>query len=1137
MGRLRFLCLALFLMGTMLEVEAQTSYFDKIKNYFDMKFEDIKMKFQGFKTAMGNKFDLLSDKLKNFFNNQNFTSATAADLLAELKGDDWKKMEPAMLMTMPKVQAESLISLGANRDDVPNRFLEELKRLMVLNMTDTDVALSVKTMLYTLNQGEISALLERLGPANTWTSANITSFGYYTLNIPICFDDANDEKVLQAVLDLVNNCDASRPPNGCPTSSEVDVIRLAVSMKLLGAPKNWKMSDVEKLMRSYSDVPYFTVRHTSDSFVTDMKAKLKASENLPTSTSPKLEAWAMEICRVDDCRSKSASAATSWYNELGSMKTAVMPSDVSQAAREDPTLGVQLEANAKNKMPMRAMDAALLLDMKMDKSEPDSISAIGGKLAAWAPACYLREAAENKTLIPVRADVASSLALQRGPEYMAKVNATLRSNMEVAITSDTFRMTSVSSYLKPFVRPEYLREQSSPTLLSVAKLANMNFIQPDHYQMLVMAEMISITDMEDAPAMVRERLPITKMATVGASTLARLSEDMLGITLPCLLGAKKLFYDKTSLRPADLRSGKAFLKCMSFDDASKVNSAEIFDVFEEVREEALSWSACRAFNEKLTDWAKSNLNIGDSENLEEVINSLYVNEIYSIPACVIVAYEPVIYNANMQVKKAVMTNLCASKSYYSIPMDIRRRLINTILPQTIDGPITECGLRRINLCFMDMAPSLLRKMDERAKGIYIGLVQGLLEGGVPLCLDSDQRDEVAEMVLQVKGPAGNWKTASDVSCILDTLSSSAIDRMAVDMPAEVLITTECPKRDYTFSSTLFKGSCMEETEEARMRMKRRKVQRCVKLRETFGTKNSTCDKVMCGNVLRMTSADLERMNKDEVWRLLDGLATEDLDAAKAKVILSKVKEVKGLKDMSAAELERLNYAWRGLTKQDVMDLPKFTSAHMGVIFQLGMTTGLPDDVMMALWDKAKEYKPPSSMDTMDVLLLGGIVCYLTENEVNAIPDDKFKRSIRSLGVRECKNASTTHYLAMKAKAVYGMELSRWDAATVHESGVLVAGLRPEDLAAIPDRAYIGLTASGISKINTEAIKVMTVAQASNLDGSTAAAITSAQMAGLNGNVRLAINNAKSGDLQNSASDVSVPRVLGAVATVLLLLLR
>lgn len=51
-------------------------------------------------------------------------------------------------------------------------------------------------------------------------------------------------------------------------------------------------------------------------------------------------------------------------------------------------------------------------------------------------------------------------------------------------------------------------------------------------------------------------------------------------------------------------------------------------------------------------------------------------------------------------------------------------------------------------------------------------------------------------------PPGKWKTASDVSCILDTLSSSAIDRIAADMPAEVLITTECPKRDYTFSSKL-----------------------------------------------------------------------------------------------------------------------------------------------------------------------------------------------------------------------------------------------------------------------------------------------------------------------------------------------
>lgn len=46
----------------------------------------------------------------------------------------------------------------------------------------------------------------------------------------------------------------------------------------------------------------------------------------------------------------------------------------------------------------------------------------------------------------------------------------------------------------------------------------------------------------------------------------------------------------------------------------------------------------------------------------------------------------------------------------------------------------------------------------------------------------------------------NWKTATDVTCILDTLSSSGIDRIADKIPDEVFITTECPKRDYTFSN-------------------------------------------------------------------------------------------------------------------------------------------------------------------------------------------------------------------------------------------------------------------------------------------------------------------------------------------------
>lgn len=58
-----------------------------------------------------------------------------------------------------------------------------------------------------------------------------------------------------------------------------------------------------------------------------------------------------------------------------------------------------------------------------------------------------------------------------------------------------------------------------------------------------------------------------------------------------MLGAKKMFADKSSIGPLDIVNGKAFLKCMSFEDALKVKSSEIFEVFEKIQDEDLSWSA------------------------------------------------------------------------------------------------------------------------------------------------------------------------------------------------------------------------------------------------------------------------------------------------------------------------------------------------------------------------------------------------------------------------------------------------------------------------------------------------------------------------------------------------------------------
>lgn len=70
-----------------------------------------------------------------------------------------------------------------------------------------------------------------------------------------------------------------------------------------------------------------------------------------------------------------------------------------------------------------------------------------------------------------------------------------------------------------------------------------------------------------------------------------------------------MFTGKTSLRTSDLSNGKAFLKCMSYDDAMKVNSSEIFKVFEMIGNEDLSWPAVSERNEHLKSPRANNASV------------------------------------------------------------------------------------------------------------------------------------------------------------------------------------------------------------------------------------------------------------------------------------------------------------------------------------------------------------------------------------------------------------------------------------------------------------------------------------------------------------------------------------------------
>lgn len=73
-------------------------------------------------------------------------------------------------------------------------------------------------------------------------------------------------------LNLVNNCETTNPPAGCPKRSDLPRVRGVVTMKFLGPPNNWKLSDMEDVR--IPEIPSCMVHHVSESFIRDMKSRL-----------------------------------------------------------------------------------------------------------------------------------------------------------------------------------------------------------------------------------------------------------------------------------------------------------------------------------------------------------------------------------------------------------------------------------------------------------------------------------------------------------------------------------------------------------------------------------------------------------------------------------------------------------------------------------------------------------------------------------------------------------------------------------------------------------------------------------------------------------------------------------------------
>ena len=77
---------------------------------------------------------------------------------------------------------------------------------------------------------------------------------------------------------------------------------------------------------------------------------------------------------------------------------------------------------------------------------------------------------------------------------LPQVRTALKTEMQAAFSSaNDFSITSVSDYLEPFLRPKLLIDQSSSTLLNLAKNADKKYINLASYQMHVIASKVGVS--------------------------------------------------------------------------------------------------------------------------------------------------------------------------------------------------------------------------------------------------------------------------------------------------------------------------------------------------------------------------------------------------------------------------------------------------------------------------------------------------------------------------------------------------------------------------------------------------------------------------------------------------------------------
>ncbi|XP_045621858.1 uncharacterized protein [Procambarus clarkii] len=1093
-------------------------------------------------TTLKQRFQNLSDDVKGWLTNKSFSNATVTQLLNKIPADGWREIHPALLMTAKKKEVTNLIAMGTGK--VPQRFLDELDRLTLLNMTNDEIISLAQYDISQLTVSEAVTLVSRLGDPAKWSPQNVTDLGPVIFQLPVCLDKVQNDSTAQAVMEILIMCQSANPDPNCPHVEHLWTLTQMMVQRLKGPPSTWN-KDTVRAMGNVSIIPDYAIVYLTNSFVKDKKADI-VSVPIPATRFRTCENWKQALCRTEQCTVMTAAADNIWYNSLANLQVCVGPSDLSPAGLADPTLKAIAYTNSKARgKDINPQDARIILDDALMNKTVDTITksdvdALGGPLMMRAPACYLKAAAKRRLLNTVLPSMDSSIMMVQGPEFSTKINALMKADMDTTFINGVFYLSLLSDSLKTYISPNLLKDQNKANWKLIVDKAQETRQRLTTYQIDVIMSQLTTTELLPYTPLFKEYASTRKIEGLDPTTLAMLSKNMSPFSLPCLRGAYLIFGGTNNISAEVIRQGMDFLPCMSATDAQKVSASDLFRVFGAIQatNKALSTAACRVFRDKLMDWAATNMPTGLA-SLSDVGQQLFLKDVTTIPPCVIVSMGNIALQVlNAEMKQVLLMQMCKNSILSTIPRNSRRLFINSIFGNMVSAAgakVGVCELNILNDCAFDLSPYNLKKMDEFASFEFIKRLQKAFLSAVPPCLDQSQQQQIGQMLVKAKGPTTTWKNASDISCLLGMLPSTNL----MTIPDEVYTSTSCNIMMSPFEDGQL-GVCKIGAMNIRDSIAMDQAKRCIKLRQTGGTATA-CDKISCGGVTVLTTAEIRKFQLQEVKEHLVDLASKDMGMDKAVILAGKVRQLRSQGNLTQEEQTRLGYIYQAFTVDDINNITTWnTPAAKEMIFWMGMMTSMSDEAMTAIRDNVlTNYKSLSSMTSQDLMLLGRVVCYFTQDQINAIPLSAFLDAMRYLGTQDCSGENNgTLYLASRAIDAYNSDnrsIGNWDPATVSEMGLLMGGLSPESLAMMPDRAFSGLTSAGIQSIPPGVLKVIKMSQIKNLTPTTAASISSNQMAEFNSDMVAALQDMLPSPPPGAgAQGLHVSEVVGALTLVLVL---